>query len=200
MLLAATPSLAPTRLVLLDGRFQPELSGEVAGGSTLSEGTPNLELRDGDDPVLALAGALAAGGFSLETQRDLGRVEIVHISRPGVSTASHVSLDFLPGARGFVFERAPGAEPARSAIASRHSRSLRAPKSSSRRARRRRRSRSRQPERLARTGRRVPQLCARDGAQADAPADFCQARGARAENLARRSVPAGRDAQGRYDD
>jgi Fe-S cluster assembly protein SufD len=110
-LLSATPSLAPTRLVVLDGHFLPELSGEIAAGSTLSEGAPNLELKDGDDPVLALAGALAAGGFSLETQdeADLGRVEIVHISRPGVSSASHLSFYFLPNARGCVIERAIGA-------------------------------------------------------------------------------------------
>ena len=103
--------LGTTRLVLVDGRFAPELSDEPPEGATLRGGAPTLALAKREDAMLAFAGAFAQGGFSLEVQdgADIGRIEIVHVLRPGVSSASHVRFYFLPEARGTVVERTLGA-------------------------------------------------------------------------------------------
>ena len=110
-LLSAEPAWAATRLVVLDGHFLRELSDAAPEGATLAEGAPALALKEGADPMLALAGALASGGFALAAREgaDIGRIEIVHLTRPGAATASHVALSFAPGAKAFVIERVFGA-------------------------------------------------------------------------------------------
>ncbi len=109
--LATTPRLGATRLVLVDGRFAPELSDAAPEGATMRGGAPALVLSDREDPMLAFAGAFAQGGFSFEVQdgADVGRVEIVHVLRAAVSSASHVRFYFLPEARGVIVERTLGA-------------------------------------------------------------------------------------------
>jgi Fe-S cluster assembly protein SufD len=106
-----TPRLAATRLVLVDGRFAPELSDEAPEGASLTGGAPALDFHGGEDAMLALAGAFAEGGFSLEvrTGAAVGRIEIVHVLRPGVAAASHVRFAFSPGAHGIIVERTVGA-------------------------------------------------------------------------------------------
>ncbi len=112
------PRLGTTRLVLVDGRFAPELSDEAAQGATVRGGAPTLVPAEREDPMRALAGAFAEGGLSFEVGEgvDAGRVEIVHVLRAGVASASHVRLAFLAGARGRIIERTFGA----SAGAQRH--------------------------------------------------------------------------------
>ena len=109
--LEGAPRLGATRLVLVDGRFASELSDPPPRGATMREGAPRLGLVERNDPMLAFAGAFAAGGFSFEVQdeADIGGVEIVHALRPGAASASHVRFYFLPGARGSVVERTLGA-------------------------------------------------------------------------------------------
>jgi Fe-S cluster assembly protein SufD len=111
-LIANQPRLGATRLVLVDGRFAPELSDPAPKGATLG-GAPTLGLGEREDAMLAFAGAFAEGGFSVEVQggADIGRVEILHVLRPGASAASHVRFHFPPEARGAIVERTFGATP-----------------------------------------------------------------------------------------
>ncbi len=117
-LLDTAPQLGATRLVLVDGRFAAELSDEPPEGATMRAGAPTLGLAEREDPMLALAGALADGGFSFEVQdgADIGCVEVVHVLGRDVSSASHLRFAFLPAARGLIVERTLGA----SAGAQRH--------------------------------------------------------------------------------
>jgi Fe-S cluster assembly protein SufD len=105
------PRHGATRLVLVDGRFAPELSDSAPEGATLTGGAPALHLGEREDAMLALAGAFAEGGLSFDVRAgvDAGRVEIVHVLRSGVASASHLRFVFQPEARGVIVERTVGA-------------------------------------------------------------------------------------------
>jgi Fe-S cluster assembly protein SufD len=110
-LLDRQPRLGTTRLVLVDGRFAPELSDQAPDGASLVGGAPAPALAEREDAMLAFAAAFAEGGFSLDARAgaDVGRIEIVHALRPGVASASHVRLAFAAEAKGTIVERTLGA-------------------------------------------------------------------------------------------
>jgi len=109
-LLAAEPKLAATRLVLIDGRLIAELSDAPPAGVALTTGAPDGAIAENVDALIALAAAIATGGFTLSVNAgvDAGRLEIVHLSREGASFA-RLRIDLGAGARAALVERCLGA-------------------------------------------------------------------------------------------
>ena len=113
-LLEARAPLGDLRLVLVDGRFVPQLSDAAPKGvlaSTLAKSLPLGEL----DAVVSLNDVFATNGLSLLLDagvRPEGRIEIVHLASAGAVQAiySRVSITLFAGAEAHIVESFLGAD------------------------------------------------------------------------------------------
>lgn len=115
-ILAAHSRLGDLRLVLVDGRFAPQLSDAAPNGvhtAVLAKSPPSGE----QDAVIALNDAFAVNGVSLLFDAGVkrtGRIEIAHIASAGAPRAiySRVSITLPPGAEARIVEIFSGANAA----------------------------------------------------------------------------------------
>ncbi len=113
ILLAARQRMGEVRLVLVDGRFAPQLSDAAPKGvlaSTLAKAAP----LDERGAVIALNDAFAVDGLSLLVDagvRSAERIEIAHVASAGAPAAiySRVSITLLAAAQARIVESFLGA-------------------------------------------------------------------------------------------
>jgi Fe-S cluster assembly protein SufD len=113
-LLAAQMRFGDARLVLIDGRFVPELSDPAPEG-VLASTLVAWPRHGGEDAIVLLNDAFAANGLSLFLDagvRPPGRIEITHVASGGDPHAiySHVSITLLAGAEARIVERFVGGD------------------------------------------------------------------------------------------